>query len=403
MLRTTRRTRRGVTLVEMMVAAALSILGMWLLTWLYQQGADSFRMLRAQGDLTAQERMVVTIMTRDLQANHFQSDGTKPNNGLRLSDQRTDQIFQANGYVPPRGGYFRAYSSPAVTPLPTSSPYVAYTNYYEGADSFGFSSTFSTNHFLQFTMILPGGPDSQLFSAEVPAASGQQYFSTSAEVSYFLVPSGVTTPSGLQLYDLYRRQRICATTSDLVAAYSTPPPGYPAGYPAASPDAAEVMTVTQQTMRTLSELTVPQTYNYNGTLPSPRLTTTPFTPIPATSPRYGEDKILSNVLSFEVKFTGSTLLPSSQLVWPTQPPPAGTNSDYPYDTLPFDNYYDTHSRLPISATTGLPAWQSDIATVTPNNPTGTIKPIRITGVMIRIRAYESRTRSTRQTTFTVSM
>ena len=40
----------------MMVAAAMSILGMWLLAWLYQQGLDNFRGARARADLAAQER-----------------------------------------------------------------------------------------------------------------------------------------------------------------------------------------------------------------------------------------------------------------------------------------------------------------------------------------------------------
>ena len=89
MIRTT-RTRRGTTLVELLVAAAMLMLGMWLLVWLYQQGMASFLDAKAQADLTTQERTVATVLTRDLSSTIFLDEDAKPNRGRRVSDQWMD-------------------------------------------------------------------------------------------------------------------------------------------------------------------------------------------------------------------------------------------------------------------------------------------------------------------------
>lgn len=376
----TRRTRHGFTLVELLVAAAMMILGMWLLTWVYQQGLESFRQARAQSDLTAQQRMVTSLLTRDLTAAHFRDDSTKPNNGRRLSDQRTDLVW-SGGYTPPTGGYFRAGSTPVDV---------------VEASADGFTSSRSFNHFLQFTSILPGGPSHQVFSAEVPAYSGTQYFSTAAEVAYFLQPSGQTTGGGaVTLYDLYRQQRIVARNTDDAPAYNAA---------ATTADAPEVMVVSGGQMRTLRDLTVPAGLSYvsgGQTLTSPRLSGPPFT---RYSFRVTEDKLMSNVLSFEVKFTGNAGY-NSGVTWPRPyaDPNTGAplNTDFPYDTLPsssdgpsYDGRFDTHSPLV--------AWQQDVAGAGVQG-VKTLKPIRITGVMIRLRSYDTRTNSARQTTLTLDL
>jgi len=371
----TKRTRRGFTLVEVLVAAALAIWGMWLITWLYQQGLESFRQAHAQSELTTQLRMTKTIMQRDLSANHFLSDDTKPNYGRRLSDQRTD--LAPSGYLPPKAGFFRA-GSPSTTA--------------EQTDTNGFASWLTTNHFLQFTAILPGGSDSQVFSATIPAGSQNTYFGTAAEIMYYLQPSGLTTPTGNALYSLYRKQRISALTPDDATGYNNN-----ANHPTQQPDAGEVMVINSQTspatIATLGGLTIPA--GIPG-VTSLRLTSPPNGGPAANTARYGEDKLLANVLSFEVKFTGPPVTTMGS-TWPTPfANSSGTilNSDSPYDFLPGDGYYDTFS-------TQVPNWQNYVASST--NTSNLIKPIRITGVQIHIRAYDPKTRATRQTTFIVDL
>ncbi len=361
-----RPARRGFTLVELLVASAMMIMGMWLLTWVYQQGLDSFRLARSQANLTGQQRMVTALLTRDLRANHFLDDDSKPNHGRRVSDQTRGWI-DGIGYTPPRGGFFRARSSPVD---------------YPEANQDGFTSSRSISHYLHFTAILPGGPSDQLFGATVPANSQYQYFGTAAEVAYFLIPNGLQTRSGaagLPLYDLYREQRIAAKTTDDAGGYATA---------VSQPDAPEVMVVANMKLRTLSELTVPFGPN------CVRLSSTDvFAPLPVSSNRYSTDKLMSNVLSFEVKFTG-TPSASAGVVWPT--PFANGNTDYPYDTLPFDGRYETLSTL-------VPGWNAPTNIASATNPGGLLKPIRLTGVMIRLRTYDARTYSTRQTTLVVDL
>src|SRR5690606_13276277 len=117
MMTKTRRPRGGFTLVEMLVAASMCILGMWLLTWLYQQGVESFRQARSQAELMSGERAVTSILTRDLKQDMFLDEDNKPNRGRRLGDQRLDKLFVdaktptvLSGWSPPRGGYFSARS-----------------------------------------------------------------------------------------------------------------------------------------------------------------------------------------------------------------------------------------------------------------------------------------------------
>ena len=190
------RIRSGTTLVELLVAAAMSIMIMWLLTWCYQQGLASFSNTKAHADLMDQERMVTSVMTRDLLADHFLNDSSKPNGGHMVRDQRLD--LTSPTYVPPKSGFFYAFS-------PAGS--------IEGVDgdTDGFQSSISTNHILQFTSILPGGPPEQMFNADVPfgtVTTGPTY-GRAAEISYFLVPTGQTL-GGTQLNNLMRRQRLCA-------------------------------------------------------------------------------------------------------------------------------------------------------------------------------------------------
>lgn len=336
------RTRRGTTLVELMVAAAMSIMVMWLLTWCYQQGLASFSNTKAHGDLMDQERMVTSVMTRDLKADHFLEEDGKPNRGRRVRDQRLDQ----GGYTPPRSGFFWAKS-------PLNS------GFDEGIDGDSFQSTRSTSHALQLTVILPGGPPENMFNADVPIY-GAPLYGRAAEVTYFLSPSG-RSPGGYQLYNLIRRQRLCALTTDDAPAYNQKL----SSLGVSAPDATEVMAVTNTpTILTLGNLTVPANRLFPLNLTNA---------VPIATYRLGEDILMSNVTSLEIKFTGQGGTVAAP--WPAAFP---GNSDYPYDNLPANGQFDTGS---------------------PN----TSAKVRITGAMIRLRAYESRTRITRQTTFVVDL
>lgn len=374
-----RSRRRGVTLVEMIVATAICVVGMWLLTVMFQQATASFSLAQAQVTLTGQERMVTQIMTRDLQSDIFAENDRLPNRGRKLSDQRTDLLL-VGGYTPPAGGYFLAYSGAASSAEPN--------------DSYGFGSSRSTAHFIQFTAILQDTPGNRYF-AEVPAGSGTTVASGAAEISYFLVPSAQRTPNGQPLYDLIRSQRLVALSSDEARDYDRI--AINNGF-ANGDDVNEVVAAFNNTApngiktQTLSDLTIPV-----GSPGSMRFAM-PLNPVASrtartmASKRYGEDRLMSNVLSFEVKFTG-TAGQGAGVQWPTSF--ANGNTDFPYDTLPYDGKFDT-----FTTRIQPPAQWNDLNNTAPTNASGPMKPIRITGAQIRIRALHGT--NTRQTTFTVA-
>lgn len=358
------RARRGFTLVELMVAASMCVLGMWLFTWLYKQGLDSFRTAKAQADLMAQERSVIELLRRDLSADHFLDEDNKPNRGRKLSDQlRT----LGPGYTVPRGGYFETF-----TPLPVG-PAIEPVD----SDSFGSwrandaGAAWRPNHALRFTVVRPGGTPANQYSVQTPAGGGQQYGGVGAEVAYFLVQSG-RTPGGVPLFDLYRRQRLVALNSDYAAAYN----GLLASNTAATiADAREVFALSNPNatsgppqVATFAQLSASANAALRVPLPS-AANPQPVNQIPG---RFGDDKILSNVVSFELKYTG-TRGPTA-----TAPFPAlfANNSDYPYDWLPTTNN----------------------ALDTGNNP-----QLRLTGVHVRLRVWNPKTLHARQTSVVVDL
>lgn len=386
MTRTTRsRHRRGATLVEVMIAAAMLMLGMWMLVWLYQQGMNAFLLAKAQSDLSAQERMVSAVMTADLSRDMFLPDEQKPNRGRTLADH---DLRGGGAYVPPKGGYLRAYSHPTTG------------TYYEAADSDGFGSSRAVDHYVQFTALVPGGPDHLMFGAEIPARSGTQWYGTAAEITYALVPSFRRTPNQTVLYDLVRRQRLAARTTDDQPAYQNIVNTYGAA------DAAEVMTVAGGKALTLSELTAP----FN------RLN--PRAPGIASAGRAGQEKLIGNVLSMEIKFTGPTVAVGygawptdrNSYRWPraisgavagdpaspfaTSDPPAQQNTDYPFDFLPYNGEFDTYTRFAAYDST-------QYATPNPATHGRPLKPLRITAALVKLRVYNPQNNATRQTSFVV--
>ena len=381
-MRYQRPVRNAHTLVEMLVVAAMSVLIMYLIAWCFQQGLGSFSNAKSQVDLMDRQAIVMTVLARDLEAEHFLSEDGKPDS-VKVSGQRLDKLYTsggtAYGYTPPRAGYFSARS------LPVGNG----NNFSEGFDGNGFTSSRSSDHFLAFTMILKGGPGHHTFDAEVPYGSKYRYVGRAGEVAYFLVDTGDRTPGGYPLYTLKRRQRLVALTDDDAPAYNSA---------VASSDSVEVMVTNGGKMRTLRDLTIPTTFPNSVRL-------VPFAPLTTDSVRYGDDTLLSNVISFEMKFTG----PTANAYWPSDPksklwprpvysPTGGqSNPDTPYDNLPFDGNFDTFSTLPNK---WYDAKNVAVDAATQSSP---MKPLRITGVMIRLRSYDPNTRSTRQTTRSFSL
>jgi hypothetical protein len=192
----------------MLVAMALTIFIMVILSEAFVTGLETFRQLKAIGDMDASLRTAATLLRRDLAADHFEGK-------RRLSDTNFFSTTLDKG--PPHQGFFRLVQGPVQ----------AGEN--EGNDLDGIASRRRTTHALAFTVKLRGNRREEFFSARVPYdptdpskssplltigqpdsrfqdAPGTYNFQW-AEVAYFLVPTGQTA-EGTPLFSLHRRQRL---------------------------------------------------------------------------------------------------------------------------------------------------------------------------------------------------
>ncbi len=190
------------------------------------------------------------------------------------------------------------------------------------------------------------------------------------------------------LYDLYRSQRIVARNNDaatVIQLKNCCRVALPA-----NDRVGEVVALNGSNIATLENLTIPGLSGYRFPNPYPN-PTTPFTPYAGA--RLAEDKLLSNVVSLEIKFTGTAnpfwaMAPVDGglgLVWPRPHP---DNPDYPYDVLPLRRsirhvqhatrwfqWTGTQPQLdPLRTNLAGPVTDTRFG-----GDSGTIKPIRITG------------------------
>src|SRR5262249_8329080 len=90
------RRRPGFTLVEMMVSVALVLFIMVILTEAFGKGLESFRQLKALGDMEARLRSAAVTIRRDLSLDHFEAK-------RRLSDDSATWNMMGM----PREGFIR--------------------------------------------------------------------------------------------------------------------------------------------------------------------------------------------------------------------------------------------------------------------------------------------------------
>jgi type II secretory pathway pseudopilin PulG len=524
--------QRGFTLVELMVAAALSITIMWILSESFKMGIDFARSARSTGDMMNQLNNVGQIMLRDLQANHFYVS----QNGLagdlgKLSSQRLDnmgwppnntpaqlpgtpvttygpytnpgRVATGGGYFPPQG-YFQIFSPPPsaqrpgiLNPVPDNNGEGFLINTVNGPNNGAAPSianaTFAWNGalpsqtpFVRFTVFLPQGLPQNVFTATTTAPGGgsQTYFSQAAEVAYFLGSpgpntnaTGLGTPTGhtlpiegnsfdqppqgpqprMPLYNLYRRVRLVAQTSDYQASLD----------PALSGESLNTINELISFTPLVQPIPLPQ-YQVNtlASFGQAYVIPTSVAPIPANRvlmqplqfpSRLGDDVLLSNVLSFEVLacWTPPTFLlipPTPQFPHqlgnglPVQTPfPNGANtapmnSDYPFDHLPtwsvnntipagtFDTWFVANQPYPLPVPGFMTQWinwnwdnfyeinNPGPLYIPPANPKGKPRfiqnipnpniipmPLRISALQFTVRIYDPKTKQTRQNTWRVAM
>ena len=228
-----RNPRNAFTLVELMVAMALIILMLSIMSQAFVIATGTMQGLKEVADMQEKIRPAITLLQRDLGAYHF--EGSK-----KLSDPE----FWDNG--PPKEGYFMLWQDQANEPASGVEPSGNESSF--NGVSFSRSAALA-NHMLAFTVKLPGKSPNDFFVSSLGADFPNLFYNTTntplgmkdanirrfesdpslihsdwAEVAYFLGPHDATnvkypspTPDGytdgksgpaLPYFNLYRQQRM---------------------------------------------------------------------------------------------------------------------------------------------------------------------------------------------------
>jgi hypothetical protein len=214
----------------------------------------TIQMMRTSGQLQERLRGGNTVVRRDLAQDHYGPPYTTYQ-GPKVANQK----LHLPGWSPPEGGGY--FEIRAVGPMVGGNEYKGNTLPEPYAlslvspviDSEGLHSTraapntdpnLDRTHMMRFTVRLPAGPPSELFSAQFephPRILGNLFinefpdqfrpvlYSRWAEVSYFLVASNETAGvSGAPLYALHRRVRLLAPKGiDIFYENNDPTTGFP--------------------------------------------------------------------------------------------------------------------------------------------------------------------------------
>jgi prepilin-type N-terminal cleavage/methylation domain-containing protein len=462
------RTRRGFTLVELMVAAALAVLIMTVLAGAFGAALESLSHLRSMGTLAERLRTTHNLLQDDLQSQHLDASGS--GGAPLLSDLRYDRLSVGGGEMtPPRGGFFSLVQRGGV----------AGGSVFEGMDQDTIYSTHATSHVLGFTVrriATQARPDQplarpdQLFTVDltplttnaafgpalnqllaasscdavVSTAANPTFVSEWAEVFWFLSAAPTSTVNGVPQYTLYRRVR--ALTPVEIDIPTTPDVGIQDVLSCRQVNVGPGLTVWRT--NTPQSVRVPNYRLYFNPQTAP-------TPFPLGHPKHGDDIVLTNVTSFEVKAAWQQAPqwvvpqpnPLPPLVYAAPPAPrpvvfnpgpgnpinfpivqvpppnipnadAAAFSDVRYDDLPIRNTLLPSPLLPenVSIVSGVPnptvytdqrvfdTWTDELTGWnTPGTPNCIPFRARMMGVQVRIRVYEPKNKMTRQATLVMKL
>ena len=338
--------RSGFTLVELLVAAALTVLIMTVLATAFQTGMQTLSHLKSIVGLSEQLRTAESILRNDLGGVHLETSLGDP---VRVSQQTIP-------WVSPNRGYFAVVHGSRSA----ASNFVK-----EGSEEF-VDSFRATDHSVYFTTKRTGETKQDVYTADANGidpfvnpltpnltltnqnlpdyASGSQFVSKWAEIGYVLVPLSSNlmtndenaTLTKLRLYTLNRRQRaLVPATVSLNMPTVNPnlgndPNAYVSGYPDISISARSVTsglgvgafgqalvndpaTVTNFNNRMMAK------WIYSGGLANafgsvvaaaPNTLAPSTLAIPSGSDKTGSDIVLNNVISMQIRVitSGSSML-----------------------------------------------------------------------------------------------
>lgn len=429
MTRPTNTHRPGFTLVEVLVAAGLSLLIMAVVTQAFMRGMDTLSQLKSVGEMQQRLRTFETVMRADLEADHFES-----RYGPKVSDQRLDTLAggplltnETTPWRPPSKGFFAIRQQPIyLDPLnadnTNTNPNL--TTWTEGTDSDNLPSTRATDHILHMTVRRNCTGGDKVFStplapnalATVSSINMTQmntspgtFTSNWAEVLYFLDTTDNLgrTPGGVPLYGLYRRTRLLAASGGSASSaiswttLSANDRIASQGMSVASDGSVNSPSTIRRPMARLGGMTGDRRISPN--------TIDRITRELDTNGATGSDLMLTDVISFEIKADWEATPGSNILL------PGGWNAnddlrasyEYPFSDLPkvlptrnpalagqrvFDTWYD----LPNTN-----AWLGTTDGATPQanpNDNAVPQPIRLRAIQIKVRVWDRKNNMARQVT-----
>lgn len=366
------RRRPGFTLVELMVAAAVCLVIMAILANCFQVGIDTMRQMRSTGDMAVQLRAATEALKKDLGAEHFPPEVNKPHDGVHLRDQTMDQAgvttTTGQGWTAPLGGFVRIRSTEIE--IEGDDGFVVSTRMKAKYDA---TPLLTNGHILHFTSVLDGKKDEAFYYATTSNGTKK---TRAAEIAYFLDPTpGPATGAngGLRTFNLIRRQRLVPLT-DAEAA------GLPLDKAVVSTNAAGTA------VNKLADLRDPANrLGQDATAgPTPNVAGNDGLLTPLSGGRRGDDVLLSNVLSFEVKLSWTVPPPPTTEAAP-RPFTPSVATDAPFDTI--ENAYGVGN--------GVIEFDTRLKSANPDTPP---QKVRIRAVQIRLRVWDAKLQNARQAT-----
>jgi type II secretory pathway pseudopilin PulG len=409
------RRRHAFTIVELLVATALIIFVMAILAEAFSAGLTTFRQLKAIGDMQERLRTAAVVFRRDLTSFCAEDPPGQPR---RLSSFLLNNPQPGTaGQQPPATGYFRIWQDPSGT-----------TNEGNETVAGGTIASFrSTKHTLQFTCKLNGPERENYHSAPVPAglmlqsgaidAQGPLAYQQAGllvspwyEVTYFLQESSDTggnadAAGATTLFSLHRREQVISVTPNPTSVTMTgaPSPASPYDVRAVSMDPSYTFNapadVTQPSRRfgmqagAANQAGIPTTSAGTPWLNPPWAIANEVA-TGTNDARAGDDILLTDVLSFDIKVAQITQ-------WPEPSPPTGlVFTDLAAPSASLNSTFVTQN---VSV---FDTWSTQGAYSNWNTPsTATSLPlaVRILAVKITLRVWDARTQQAREVSIIQNM
>jgi|694.fasta_scaffold57730_5 prepilin-type N-terminal cleavage/methylation domain-containing protein len=212
--------QNGFTIVELLVALALVLFIMSIISQVFVDASEAFRSARSKAELTEKLRFITQTLRADLRSRHFE-------NGRKLSDSDFWKVG------PPKAGYFRiehktnlpeyapdgvtqisnSLGEPLISGNPTAGHVIAFTGFQNGQNANDFYSVQSPTN-PSFLAWKNGGG---LYPQDSRFEDNSTFNSPDAEIAWFLGPDApgfskefpmqdeLGAPATIKVFSLYRR------------------------------------------------------------------------------------------------------------------------------------------------------------------------------------------------------